>query len=128
MPLSNCKVELKLKWTKYCVLSSLGTENDINDTAGVNNITFTFKHTKLYIPVVTLSARDNQKLSKLLSKGFEKSVYWNKYRIIRENRNTTNEFRYFLESNFVGINRLLFFSFMLIVKDLKLKYIIYEKV
>ena len=128
MPLSNCKVELKLKWTKYCVLSSLGTENDISDTAGVNNITFTFKHTKLYIPVVTLSARDNQKLSKLLSKGFEKSVYWNKYRIIRENRNTTNGFRYFLKSNFVGIKRLLFFSFMLIVKDLKLKYIIYEKV
>ena len=32
---------------------------------------------KLYVPAVTLSARDNQKLSKLLNKGFEKSVYWN---------------------------------------------------
>ena len=29
------------------------------------------KTTKSYVPVVTLSARDNQKLSKLLSKGFE---------------------------------------------------------
>ena len=29
---------------------------------------------------MTLSARDNQKLSKLLRKGFEKSVYWNEYK------------------------------------------------
>ena len=32
---------------------------------------FTIKDTKLYAPVVT-SARDNQKLSKHLSKGFER--------------------------------------------------------
>ena len=65
------KVELKLKWTKHCVLTAVGTDN--ND-ANSNNI---FKDTKLYVPVVTLSARDNQKLSKLLNKGFEKSVHWN---------------------------------------------------
>ena len=33
------------------------------------------KDTKLYVPVVTLSAKDNQKLSKSLSKGFKRSVY-----------------------------------------------------
>ena len=33
------------------------------------------KAQKLYVLVVTLSARDNQKLSNLLSKGFERSVY-----------------------------------------------------
>ena len=27
MPLINCKVELKLKWTKHCVLTMLGNEN-----------------------------------------------------------------------------------------------------
>ena len=27
MPLINCKVELKLKWTKYCVLASNSTDN-----------------------------------------------------------------------------------------------------
>ena len=42
-------------------------------------ILFTIKNTKAYFPVVTLSARDNQKLSKLFSKGFERSVYWNEY-------------------------------------------------
>ena len=71
-----------------------------------NDIVFTIKDTKLYVPVVTLSARDNQKLSKLLSKGFEKSVYCNEYKTKSENKNTTNENMYFLESNFVGVNRL----------------------
>ena len=97
MPLINCKVELKLKWTKYCVLSAGGAENVINEDANANNIIFTIKDTKLNVPVVTLSARDNQKLSKLLSKGFERSVDWNKYKIKSDNKNTTNEFRYFLK-------------------------------
>ena len=37
-----------------------------------NNIIFTIKDTKLYFLVVTLSAKDNKKLSKLLIKGFER--------------------------------------------------------
>ena len=60
----------------------------------------------MYVPVVTLSARGNQKLSKLLSKEFERSVYWNEYKTERENKNSANEFRHFHESNFVGVNRL----------------------
>ena len=50
--------------------------------------------------------RDNKKLSKLLSKGFERSVYWKEYKTKRDDKNTTNEFRYVLKSNFVGVNRL----------------------
>ena len=42
-----------------------------------NNVISTNKDTQSYAPIVTLSARDNQKLSKLLSKGFERTVYWN---------------------------------------------------
>ena len=60
MPLIHCKVELKLKWTKYFVLAAAGADN--NDGNSNNNI-FTIKDAKLYVPVVTLSARDNQKLS-----------------------------------------------------------------
>ena len=55
----------------------------------VNNI-FTIKDRKLYVPVVTLSAKDNNKLSKLLTKGFERSVYWNEYKTKSENKNTTD--------------------------------------
>ena len=66
MPLMHCKVELKLKCTKYCVLSAAGNDNT---NANLNNIVFTIKDTKLFVSVKTLSASDSQKLSKLLSKG-----------------------------------------------------------
>ena len=48
---------------------------------------------------------------KLLSKGFERSVYWNKYKTKSDNDSDTNEFRYFLKSNFVGVNRLFILVF-----------------
>ena len=67
MPLMNCKVELKLEWTKYCTLSVAGNENDIINNSANNKIS-TIKNTKLYVPIVSLSARDNKKLSKLFSK------------------------------------------------------------
>ena len=50
-----------------------------NIDANDDNI-FPIKGTKLYVPVVTVSARDSQKLLKLLSKGFKRSVYWNEYK------------------------------------------------
>ena len=59
-------------------------------------ISFLLSKTKLYVAVVTLSAKDNQKLAKLFSKG-------NEYQIKCENK---NEYGYFLESNFVSVNRL----------------------
>ena len=71
MPLINCKVELSLTWNPNCVLSNL-----------VGNSTFTITDAKLYVPVVTLSTEDNAKLSKLLTEGFKRPVYWNKYKII----------------------------------------------
>ena len=108
MLLINCKVELKLTWKKHCVLCAAGNDND-NDRN--DKIIFTIKDTKLYVLVVTLSAKNNQKLKKLHSKGFERSVYWNGYKTKRENKYTTNEFKYFLGSNFVGVNRLFVFVY-----------------
>ena len=74
-------------------------ENFINDNDNDNdsNIIFTLKDTKLYVHVVTLLARGNQKLSKLLSKGFKRSVYWNEYKTNSGNKNMANEYRYLLE-------------------------------
>ena len=48
MLLINCKVEVKLKWTKYCVLSAAGNDNT---NVNIDSITFTIKNTKLYVPV-----------------------------------------------------------------------------
>ena len=55
MPLINCKVELSLSWNPNCVLSNL-----VGDSA------FTITYAKLYVPFVTLSTEDNDKLSKII--------------------------------------------------------------
>ena len=73
-PWINCKVELKLKLRNYFILPVPDNEN-YNPNADSNNFIFIFKDTNLYLPIITLSAKDKQKLSKLLSKGFERSVY-----------------------------------------------------
>ena len=103
MPWINCKFELKIKWTNYCIISAAGADNVNNKD---NNIIFTIKDIKLYVAVLTLSAENKQKLLNFLSKGFERSVYWNEYKTKSENRNTANEYKYFLKSNSVGVNRL----------------------
>ena len=81
-------MELKLKWTKYCVLCAAGHDSE---DASSDNIIFTIKDSKLV-------AKNNKKLSRLLSKGFEGSLYWNEYKTKYENKNKTNEYRYFLVS------------------------------
>ena len=58
MPLIIWKVELKLKWSKCCDLSPADADN-VSSNANDNNITFTIKNTKLYVPEVTLLARDH---------------------------------------------------------------------
>ena len=51
---------------KNCILSS---EDD--------NSVFAITDAKLYVLIVTLSAEDDVKLSKLLGEGFKSSIYWN---------------------------------------------------
>ena len=67
--------------------------------------TFTITDTKLYIPIVTLKTEDNTKLSKLLSEGFKRSIYWNKYKIIFKNYND-EYIRERLDASFQGVNKL----------------------
>ena len=82
VPLINCKVELSLTWDPNCVLSIL-----------VGGSTFTITDGKLYVPVATLSTEDNTKLSKLLSKGFKRPVYWNQYKAFLKTDNTDDYIR-----------------------------------
>lgn len=99
-----CKVKFRLRWANHWVLSTAAGAD--NDNTNPNNISFTMKDTKLYVLVVTLSAKENRKLSKRLSKGFERSVDWNGHKTKCKNKNTKDECRYFLESYFIGVNRL----------------------
>ena len=100
MLLIDCKVELRLKWTNHYVLVLAGGDN--TNTINGNTIV-TIKDTKLYVPVVTLSAKVNQDVLKILSKcsskGSQRSVCWDEYK-------TKNDNIHFYESKFVGASRL----------------------
>ena len=80
IPLINCKVELSLRWYENCILSNVA-----------GNSTYKITDAKLYVPVVTLSTEDNAKLSKLLTEGFKRSVYWNEYKVNPEERYDAND-------------------------------------
>ena len=96
MLLINCKVELSLSWDPNCVLTNL-----VGDSA------FTITDAKLYVPIVTLSIEDNAKLSKLLSEGFKRPVYWNKYKIIPNKTYNENDYiRELLDASYQGVKRL----------------------
>ena len=70
--------------------------------------TFQIKDTKLYIPVVTFPTQQSLKLTKQLSKGFKRSVFWNEYKSIIETQELDNNNlkRIPLDSSFQGVNRL----------------------
>ena len=79
--LINCTVELSLTQNESCILTSVA-----------GNSTFTVTDAKLYVPVVTLSIEDNARLTKLLSEGFKRSVYRNKYKIIPNKTYNENDY------------------------------------
>ena len=53
MPLINCKIHLELSWINNCIMFSIGGATKFRITS-----------TKLYVPVVTLSTKDNINLTK----------------------------------------------------------------
>ena len=69
IPLINCEINLISTWFKNCVITSKATRDADPDAdsavAVVNNptnATFKIKYTKLYVPLVTLSTEDDNKL------------------------------------------------------------------
>ena len=96
MPLINCKVELSLSWNLNCILTTLN-----------ESFTFTVTDTKCYVTVVTLSIEDSSRLSKLLSEGFKRSIYWNKYKIIASKWYNQDQYiRELLDASYQGVKRL----------------------
>ena len=82
MPLINCEVSLGLTWCKDCVITSIERRvitNTRRDTSPTNE-TFKTRDTKLYVPVVTLSTKDDNKFLEQLKSGFKRTIKWNKYR------------------------------------------------
>ena len=71
MPLINCKIHLELSRIENYILSSDGDYTEFKTTEA-----------KLYVPIVTLPAKDNVNLTKQLSDRLKRSVYWSNYQTI----------------------------------------------
>ena len=59
---------------------------------------------KLYVPVITLSAENDNKLLEQLKTGFERTIKWNKYRSEMSNLTKNNNLNYLIDSIFTNVN------------------------
>ena len=69
------------------------------------------KDTKLYVSVVTLSTKDDNKLLERLETGLKRTIKWNKYNSEMTTETKTNTLNYLIDSTFDKVNRLFVFSF-----------------
>ena len=91
MPLINCKIHLELSWRNNFAMSNID-----------GTTTFKITSTKLYVPIITLSTKDNENLAKQLNEGFKRSVYWNEYKskIETQEADASNLKRFPLDASF----------------------------
>ena len=100
MPLINCEVNLILTWSKDCVITNSTGEGKFART-----------ETKLYVPGVTLSTKDNEKLLQQLKSDFKKTISWNKYESNIKTFAQNRYLNYLINPSFQGVNRLFVSSF-----------------
>ena len=115
IPLINCEITLILSWYKECVLVSrafgappAAAANRINSPTDAK---FEITDCKLYVPVVTLSAENDNKLLEQVKSGFRRSIKWNKYMSQMSNQNKNNNLNYLIDPAFSNVNRLFGLSF-----------------
>ena len=75
------------------------------------NATTEIKDKKMYVPVVTLSTEDHNKLFKHWKIGFKRTIKLNKYRSEISNQAKTNNLNYLSDPIFNKVNRLFVLSF-----------------
>ena len=100
------------RW-KSCVLTSKATRDDDPDADPAadeinnpTNATFKITDCKLYVPVVTLLAENDNKLLEQLKTGYKRTIKWNKYRFEMYNQTKNNNLNYLIDSTFTNVNRL----------------------
>ena len=105
-------MSLILTLSENCVITSKATREADPDAhpavAGINNPT---NDCKLYAPVVTLSAENENKLLEQLKTGFKRTIKWNKYRSEMSDQTKNNNLNYLINPTFTNVNRLFVLSF-----------------
>ena len=120
MPLINCDINVILTWSEKSVLKRKVTRDAVPAqegnpaTAAVDNPTnaiFKTEDTKLYVPVVTLSNKNDTNFLEQLKSGFKRTIKWNKYRSEMTNQTKTSHLNYLIEPTFNKVNRFFILSF-----------------
>ena len=65
----------------------------------------------MYVPVVTLSAENDNQLLEQLKTGFKRTIKWNKYRSEMSNQTKNNNLNYLINPTFTNVNRLFVLTF-----------------
>ena len=112
MPLINCEIHLQLNWNNNCVMYGADTYAG-GENANNRETTSQITSTKLYVPAVTLSTKDNLNLTRQLNEGFKRSIYWNEYKskIETKEADANNLNRFPLDVSFQAVNRLFVVAF-----------------
>ena len=72
--------------------------------------TFQINNAKLYVPVATLSINDNIKFLKNTRQGFERTIYWKKFRSETTTRPKKKNLDNLIDATFRNISRLFVLS------------------
>ena len=88
-----------------------GNNNDPTAIVAPTGLEFQITDTKLYVPVVTLSTKNDKKLLEQLKSGFKRTVKWNKYRSQMTIQSNNNNLNYLIDPTFTKVNRLFVLSF-----------------
>ena len=100
MPLINFEVNLILTWSRDFVITNSTGEGK-----------FAITETKLYVPIVTLSANDNAKLLQQLKSSFKETISLNKYESSVKTFARNRYLNYLIYPSFQGVNRLFVLSY-----------------
>ena len=74
-------------------------------------VSFMITDTKLYVPIVTLSTKDNTNLTKQLNEGFKRTIYWNQCLSKPFPETPHKKTRFALDAAFQDVNRLFVLAF-----------------
>ena len=89
-----------MTWSKGCVITNSTGEGK-----------FAITETKLYVPLVISSTKDNEKLRQQIKSGFKKTISWNKCESSIITFAQNRHLNYLINPSFQWVNRLFVLSF-----------------
>ena len=129
-PLTNCELELILKWNSKCFVKSdilrvfdnrvrilkseirsqtdMTIEIDYEPTFNFlpNDARFELRDVELYVPVVILSKNNELKLYENFKNGLSREIAWNKYLSKASKENNNTDLNYLVDPTFINFNRI----------------------